>query len=444
VRAPTTATAAARDAAATRRVVTTTTSSTAGRSAPASPSTTAPPGSGTAGVALPVAGAPSGPTTPQVLDDTWILTDGPSGDEWEPVDTRVAPPPTTDAAIAPGTGDQTLLFGGTSVAPGNDQQAAATARTWLWDGATWSSVRTKVAPAARQDATMGYDTDLGRTVLVGGVGATGALGDTWLWDGTAWSRASPATPPTPRSGAAGAYDTASRQFVLFGGADRAGAAIAATEVLSSQAPKSVPTSPEPPATGGGGSPPGHGGGTTATTSGSGPSGTGPTTATTATGSQTPGTTDGTSGVGSPTTATGASPATPGGSSAAAAAAISLHRGDIVILTGSGFVAHAKITVTFHSKPFTVGETVANSAGAFRIGVAVPTLAAFGQHHFVATGMGPEGETTLVTPVQVVALTVAAHTSGKVEVTMLAIAVGIPVVAWGVLGGLGRRRRAPLA
>jgi hypothetical protein len=68
--------------------------------------------------------------------------------------------------------------------------------TWLWDGAadsgkgTWTKVCTNAAtctpPAARSQPTLAYDAVRQRTVLFGGVGATGPLSDVAEWNGTTW------------------------------------------------------------------------------------------------------------------------------------------------------------------------------------------------------------------------------------------------------------------
>ena len=50
-------------------------------------------------------------------------------------------------------------------------------------------------PAARLNAAMAFDSSTGRTVMYGGISATGSLlNDTWAWDGTSWSQLSTQSP----------------------------------------------------------------------------------------------------------------------------------------------------------------------------------------------------------------------------------------------------------
>jgi hypothetical protein len=114
-------------------------------------------------------------------------------------------------------------------------------------------------------------------------------------------------------------------------------------------------------------------------------------------------------------------------------------GDLVTLSGSGFQAGAPVTITFHSAPYLVGRTVANSAGEFSATVAVPTGATSGGHHFEATGMGDSRVViTLFTPVDVIAAVT--HHRALETLVLVAVAIGLPVGTWLVMG-LGWRRRS---
>jgi hypothetical protein len=350
--------------------------------------------------------------TPEVLDDTWVLTQSSDGtDEWHRVAATTHPPPATDASLATGPSGKTLLFGGTSREPGAGQSAAATGQTWIWNGRAWSHETVRHGPPPRQDATLVYDADAGATVLYGGYGPHGALGDTWLWAGSAWDRVSPRSPPSARSGAAVAYDAQARQLVTFGGASGSGAVLSSTEVLSTQVPTTLPTTPT----------------TTAGTGGS----TGRSTTSLVGGSRS----------GHPSSATTTEPGSTPGHRSGVIRTSTVARGAVVVLGGGGFSPGARITITFHSVAVTVGRSTADADGYFHAKVTVPPQAATGEHHFIATGMGPDGHlTALVTPIRVVALSVGRRTSTTTKVVLIAIAVAMPALAWLGLGVAGRRRR----
>jgi hypothetical protein len=346
--------------------------------------------------------------TPQVLDDTWILSSDDGVDEWRQVSTTSHPPPTTDASMATGSSGQTVLFGGTGRAPGRDQAGGTGNRTWVWNGRTWSTPEVGASPPARQDAGLAADAGVGATVLFGGLGPSGALDDTWLWGGSTWQRVAMGSAPSPRAGAAVAYDADSFQLIAFGGASTAGEAMSSTEVLSTQAPTAAP----PPGT----SPSSSTSSSTVRSAGASPR--------SSTSSSSP-----------------ASVAT--GRSTHPARVTRVYRGGLVLLRGSGFLPRAEITITFHSATITVARSAADATGSFRVDVAVPTQVPFGNHHFEASGMGPHGRTNLITPVRVVARP-AHRTSLTTELTLVAIAAAIPLLSWAVLSLFGRRRRQPVA
>ena len=99
-----------------------------------------------------------------------------------------------------------------------------------------------------------------------------------------------------------------------------------------------------------------------------------------------------------------------------------------------------MVITFHSHPYTVGRTTADRFGDFSATVAVPTKAAYGNHHFVATGFDRAGKmATLATAVKVVGL---GDGKGRATTTavLVLISVAIPVVAWFALGIPERLRK----
>jgi len=114
--------------------------------------------------------------------------------------------------------NRTVLFGGWN-------STNAFADTWEWNGSTWVNVTPAGAPGssppARQGHSLTFDSARGRTVLVGGRGATGTLlDDTWEWNGTTWTNVTPAsTKPSARAFHAAAYDATRGRTVLFGGVD---------------------------------------------------------------------------------------------------------------------------------------------------------------------------------------------------------------------------------
>lgn len=125
----------------------------------------------------------------------------------------------------------------------------------------------------------------------------------------------------------------------------------------------------------------------------------------------------------------------------------VHTGSLVTVLGSGFKPGATITITFHSRPYTVGRTVAGPHGTFSATVTVPLDATPGHHQLEASGMGPHGRlTVLLTPLMV--LGSATHSSGgtpaATKITMVAISVLLPIATWFFLGAWSRRRRRPTA
>jgi hypothetical protein len=235
-------------------------------------------------------------------------------------------------------------------------------------------------------------------VLFGGLGLKSTLADTWSWNGGTWKRLLPASPASARSAAPAAFDGQNQQFVIYGGLSQDGTVFDDTQVLITYPPKRFPTS--------------------RVSSGK--------------GSKAAPTTDGSSPAGAkePTTTT-----------ALAATSASVHRGDVITLTGSGFVPGTEITITFHSHSVLVSRMRANKQGAFIDNVTVPNSASGGSHHFEATGLGPKGQIQLVTPVRVIGVTVGHTVARWIKLTLVGIALAIPLASWFVLGMVGRRRRA---
>jgi hypothetical protein len=367
-----------------------------------------------------------------VLDDTWLWT----GSNWV-AQTGPEPPARTGATL---TWDPTLgvtvLFGGSGTPVGT--AATPLADTWSWDGSAWSQAVPVASPPARTQAVADFTTSLGGVVVTTGTGATGALDDTWTYDGTTWNALPAATPLAARSDAAAAWDAATQQLVVFGGIDAHGATLSDTAALTATAP--VTATPTP--TGSTAS--------TSTTASAGSTSSPPTSGHSSSSSLTTGRAATTHANGSPATtapaghttpvAEGApTPVTPGPDSPAVQ---TVHGGSLVTLLGSGFRPGASITITFHSTPSTVGRVVADAAGSFSATVTVPSGASPGRHHLVATGMSRTGRvTSLVTPLRVVPLAgaPARRTPTVTTLTMVAVAVLLPVATWSALALRTRRR-----
>lgn len=112
-----------------------------------------------------------------------------------------------------------VRFGGWTIGSGS---AGVIDQTWEFDGVDWSLRTPAVAPPARRNQAMAYDSIRGRTVMFGGdvllqTGSAPTLADTWEWDGTQWHDVTPAVSPPARTAARMVFDSARGRCVLFGG-----------------------------------------------------------------------------------------------------------------------------------------------------------------------------------------------------------------------------------
>jgi len=143
------------------------------------------------------------------FNDTWRW----NGSQW----TLLAPANVPQGRIAPGMASDRLrqrvvMFGGIiDTRPG----WMPLADTWEWDGSNWLVMSPSgPVPSPRSGHVMAFDTVRARTVLFGGVGASGSqLTDTWEWGGQSWSNPSTSGPPYPPSGMA--YDEARGLSVML-------------------------------------------------------------------------------------------------------------------------------------------------------------------------------------------------------------------------------------
>ncbi len=373
------------------------------------------------------------PAAERVLGDTWEWTSR----GWAPT-SAAGPTPRWGAAVAYDSTDHTtVLFSGDTADPGAPARLAS--GTWTWDGTRWARQTPKSSPPARFQAVMADDPVAGGTVLVTGDSGSAVLADGWIWDGSTWVQAG-GQGSVGRSGAAGAYDSSRSTLVVFAGAGAGGASLDDTELVTTVKAQSSPTTT--PAS-------------TTTTRASGPT-TGTSSPTTRP-AETSTTTAGRPPTSSPSTAPGRQPSSSPSSAAASpgpsslALQTSLHnvrRGATVKLAGSGFAPGTTVTITFHSTPALVGRSVAGPSGAFSATVSVPRSATPGEHHFVATGVSPQGRpTTLLASVFVLAPPASKGVSLAVKLAMVGLALLIPAAAWLAMTGVNRvrrrRRRSPL-
>ena len=110
---------------------------------------------------------------------------------------------------------RTLLFGGMTAT------GALLGDTWEWDGSAWLLI-SSTGPSPRLGHAMAYDAARGRVVLTGGVVpdvSTAALADAWEWDGATWSEIMPASTdaPEPVHSHTLSYDPVQAKLLSIGG-----------------------------------------------------------------------------------------------------------------------------------------------------------------------------------------------------------------------------------
>jgi hypothetical protein len=133
---------------------------------------------------------------------------------WEQVSTASYPKPRFIHSMAYDSArGVTVLFGG----DGTGRERLND--TWEYNGVDWTQVQPAGSPPGRvniQDA-MVFDSQRNRTVLFGGLSASGYLNDTWEYNGSTWTQRSPAVSPPARDSHAMVYDPLRHVIVLFGG-----------------------------------------------------------------------------------------------------------------------------------------------------------------------------------------------------------------------------------
>jgi hypothetical protein len=131
---------------------------------------------------------------------------------WAQQSPPVSPPSVQEGAMAfdPAL-NETVLFGGDSTAGGTG------AKTWGWNGTTWTVLAT-TGPGARKDMQMVYDDATQSIVLFGGFGEPSGhpYQDTWTFNGV-WTKQQPLNVPTVVDAYGMAYDGANQTVVMTGG-----------------------------------------------------------------------------------------------------------------------------------------------------------------------------------------------------------------------------------
>ncbi|MFB9279594.1 S-layer homology domain-containing protein [Cohnella cellulosilytica] len=145
------------------------------------------------------------------LNDTWIWN-GTSWREATPADPNDSPTTINRTSIAyDQKNDQVVLFGGyTNNAP------YVSSTTWIWDGLKWNLQTPAVSPPPRVFASMAYDSNLEKVILVGGEAGYVPKDDVWFWDGTNWTEQTEANLPQ-LSLSNMVFDSRRGQSVLFSG-----------------------------------------------------------------------------------------------------------------------------------------------------------------------------------------------------------------------------------
>jgi hypothetical protein len=266
----------------------------------------------------------------------------------------------------------------------------------------------------------GLGDGMGAALFGGSPGSAAALNDLWTWDGYRWVA-------TPASGAAPARSGASLSggpggtLVLFGGAGASGV-LGDTWTLTTP-PAKTATTPE-------------------TTTSSLPATT--TTSTSVRPSTTSVPPSSSSPVTRPPSTTATTRASNSSSTTSSTAVLgltarSVHVGDQLTLSGSGFAPNATVNITFRSVPIAVASVVTDAQGRFSVTVLVPGDAAAGQHHFEAEGPASTGGVkTLLAPVSVTVH--AGHHSLVLPISMVVLTVLLAGAAWIVLSRSGAQRR----
>ena len=85
--------------------------------------------------------------------------------------------------------------------------------------ANWELLSPTGAPEGRKVMPLVYDSVNRKTILFGGLAATGNLADTWVYDQptNTWTEVTPLSSPSQRNGHAMVFDPVTRKVIMFGG-----------------------------------------------------------------------------------------------------------------------------------------------------------------------------------------------------------------------------------
>ena len=145
-------------------------------------------------------------------NDTWEY----NGSAWTQIQPAQSPPGRVNiqgGMVFDSQRNRTVLFGGLS-ATGYQND------TWEYNGATWTQRSLAISPPARDSHAMVYDSVRHVVVLFGGYSGNSAnlyLNDTWEFNGTNWQQVTTPQPPSGRNHHAMVYDSQRGVVVLFGG-----------------------------------------------------------------------------------------------------------------------------------------------------------------------------------------------------------------------------------
>jgi hypothetical protein len=144
------------------------------------------------------------------LADTWTW----DGSNWTELAPQASPPATHGHAMVSETMKNRVILCGGLVESAIPEGSAG--GTWAWDGNDWLELGS--APESQEHA-MAYDPIRGRCVLFGGqaVPSSGGnptlLAKTWEWDGSSWTEMFPPDSPRPMSEHAMAFDYANGRII---------------------------------------------------------------------------------------------------------------------------------------------------------------------------------------------------------------------------------------
>jgi hypothetical protein len=105
-----------------------------------------------------------------------------------------------------------LLIGGL------DRSGRPIGDNWAWSGRDWSRLDSAISPSARIAPVAAFDEARNRLVLFGGAGGPGSDRETWTLEATGWAQLQPTSSPPPLSGrtALAAYDPIRQNLIVVG------------------------------------------------------------------------------------------------------------------------------------------------------------------------------------------------------------------------------------